>query len=56
VAEAGRYIWGNSMRLFLYVVSDYCTDVQFHHYNIDKFTKLIINNSIENIKYVVMNF
>ena len=36
--------------------SNYITDIQFHHYNIDAF-KTIINNSIGKYsKYVVMNF
>ena len=36
--------------------TDYITDVQFHHYNIDNF-KTIMNNSLgKYYKYVVMNF
>ena len=36
--------------------SNYITDVQFHHYNIDNF-KTILNNSLgKYYKYVVMNF
>ncbi|MGI9530937.1 GntR family transcriptional regulator [Lutimonas sp.] len=36
--------------------SNYITDVQFHHYNIDNFTTIINNGKGKYFKYVVMNF